>query len=100
MKQVTVYPAPSFHIPPIHAVSLRMWQPNNCGKKRLNEEREREPVRKREMERATRLITVHLISLTPLNLCLSPSLGVGEMLPEETLHWQNSNRPLEITQAE
>lgn len=35
-------------------------------------------VRKRETERATRLITVHLISLTPLNLCLSHSPRVGD----------------------
>lgn len=57
-------------------------------------------VRKRETERATRLITVHLISLTPLNLCLSHSPRVGEMQPEETLHWQHSNKPVEITQAQ
>ncbi len=38
-------------------------------------------VRKTETERATRLITVHLISLTPLNLCLSHSPRAGEMQP-------------------
>lgn len=56
-------------------------------------------VRKRD-ERVTRLITVHLISLTSLNLCLSHSPRVGEMQPEETLHWQPSNKPVEITQAQ
>lgn len=31
-----------FSTPPVRAVSLRMWQPNNSSKKRLNEGRERE----------------------------------------------------------
>ncbi len=39
-----------FSTPPIRSVSLRMWQPNNSSKKRLNEEREREMVRKRDGE--------------------------------------------------